>query len=106
MTMNRSTSRVFALTAVALSACAGHARAETTDCTAITAVPTTITAPGIYCLTGDLTLVASGPAVTVDGPEGVVIDLNGHTVYGTGATALLVKNAKRLTMRNGSLIGF
>jgi hypothetical protein len=103
--MNRSRFRALALTAVALAACAHDASAETTNCTAITAVPTTITAPGIYCLTGDVSLPGTGTAFTVDGPEGVVIDLNGYTVYGGGSgTALLVRNAKRVTMRNGSVI--
>jgi hypothetical protein len=102
--MNRSRFRALALTAVALAAGAHHASAETTNCTAITAVPTTITAPGIYCLTGDVSLPGTGTAFTVDGPEGVVIDLNGYTVYGGGSgTGLLVQNAKRVTMRNGSL---
>jgi hypothetical protein len=103
--MNRSRFRGLALTAVALAACAHDASAETTNCTAITAVPTTITSPGIYCLTGDVSLPGAGTAFTVDGPEGVVIDLNGYTVYGGGSgTALLVRNAKRVTMRNGSVI--
>jgi hypothetical protein len=105
--MNRSRFRALALTAVALAACAHDASAETTNCTAITAVPTTITAPGIYCLTGDLNLAGgTGTAFTVDGPEGVVIDLNGYTVYGgNNGVGLLVRNAKRVTLRNGSLVG-
>jgi hypothetical protein len=103
--MNRSRFHAPALAAVALSACAISARAEVTNCTAITAVPATITAPGIYCLTGDVSLPGTGTAFTVDGPEGVVIDLNGYTVYGGGSgIALVVRNAKRVTMRNGSVI--
>lgn len=94
-----------ALAAAVLSACAGYAAAETTNCTAITAIPTTITSPGIYCLTGDLNLGGTGTAITVDGPEGVVIDLNGYTIYGgSGGTGLLVRNARRVTLRNGSLV--
>jgi hypothetical protein len=106
--MNRSSFRAPALAAVALSACAIAARAEVTSCTAITAIPTTITSPGIYCLTGDLSLDGTGTAVaiTVDGPEGVVIDLNGYTIDGGGGgTGLVVRNAKRVTLRNGSLVG-
>jgi hypothetical protein len=101
--MNRSTLCRAALPAIVLSGAVAHA--EVNDCTAITTIPTTITAPGIYCLTGDLNLGGTGTAFTVDGPEGVVIDLNGYTVYGGGSgTGLLVRNAKRVTLRNGSLI--
>jgi len=103
--MKRSSLCRVALPVLFLTSGAAAAHAEVTNCTAITAIPTTITAPGIYCLTGDLNLGGTGTAFTVDGPEGVVIDLNGYTVYGGGSgTALLVRNAKRVTMRNGSVI--
>ena len=42
------------------------ARAETTNCTAITSVPFIISAPGVYCLTGSLiTSMASGKAISI-----------------------------------------
>lgn len=105
--MNRSMVRRAALAVLFLAAGGAAARAEVTDCTAIPAVPTTITTPGIYCLAGDVGTGGVGTAITVDGPDGVVIDLNGHTVNGGGGgTGLVVRNAKRVTLRNGSLVGF
>lgn len=103
--MNRSTVR----TALAISLLSGAvaAHAEVNDCSPIASVPTTITVAGVYCLTDDVTLGGSGTALTVDGPQGVVIDLNGHSLSASSAgTALLVRNAKRVTLRNGSIVGF
>jgi len=103
--MNRSTLCRAALPAIVLSGVVAHA--EVNDCTPILSVPATITAAGIYCLTGDVNLGGAGPALTVDGPDGVVIDLNGHSLYGpSGATALVVRDTRRVTVRNGSLVGF
>ncbi|MET0556745.1 MAG: hypothetical protein ABW221_27140 [Vicinamibacteria bacterium] len=103
--MNRSALRL-ALPVLLLSGAA--ARAEVNDCTPITSIPTTISTPGVYCLTGDLHLGGGpGTAVTVEGVDGAVIDLNGHTLYGDGnGTALLVRTSKRVTVRNGSLVSF
>jgi hypothetical protein len=102
--MNRTLCRA-ALPVLFLSS-AVAARAEVNDCTPILSVPTTITLPGVYCLTSDLN-AGSATAILVDGPLGVVIDLNGHTLQGeANGTGLLVRNARRVTLRNGSVVGF
>jgi hypothetical protein len=105
--MIRSTVCRAALPVLLVSAGAAVARAEVTDCTAITAVPTTIGAPGVYCLTGNLLMTGSGAAIHVDGPKDVLLDLNGHTLAGPGSgTAVLVEAASRVTVRNGSIVSF
>jgi hypothetical protein len=105
--MNRSTFHRLALAAVVLSACAGAARAEITGCTPITSLPTTIAARGTYCLTSSLTFAGPGTAITVDGPTGVVLDLNGHVLEGAAGTyGVRVQNATAVTLRNGTIVGF
>ena len=50
----------------------GQAQAETVNCTAVTTAPFTISAPGIYCLTGDLTTnLASGVCGSAVATSGV-----------------------------------
>ena len=105
--MNRSILCRAALPVLVLSASATDARAEVTDCTAITSVPTTITAPGIYCLTSNLSLLSTGVAIHIYGPKDVVLDLNGHSLTGpANGTAVLVEAASRVTVRGGSIVAF
>jgi hypothetical protein len=107
--MNRPTFHRLALAAVVLSAGAGAVRSETTDCTAITSLPATISARGAYCLTSSLSFAGpgTGPAILVEGPTGVTLDLNGHVLEGApGAYGILVRNATAVTLRNGILAGF
>ena len=67
---------------VAMMAFAGAASAETVNCTAITSVPYTITTPGLYCLTSDLsTAMSSGNAITIQA-NSVVLELNSHKIGG------------------------
>src|SRR5262245_57018630 len=101
-----------ALIALAGLALAAPAHAETTQCTAITSVPYTITVPGIYCLIADLEYPsASGDAITIEA-NNVVIDLNGHKIgnlaAGLGTTAVGISAARRqnITIKNGTLRGF
>jgi len=102
--MNRSTLR---LTLPVLVLCgAVVARAEVNDCTPITSVPTTISSPGVYCLTGNLTMPTSSVTVHVLSAKDVVLDFNGHSITGSGGTAVLVEDASRVTVRNGSLVNF
>src|SRR5215831_15910100 len=86
--------------------------AETTVCTAITTVPFTITAPGIYCVTQDIgTNLAAGAAIQIN-TSNVVVDLNGHrlgnVVAGPGNTAIGIRAVDRanLTIKNGTVRGF
>ncbi len=101
--MNRSALRL-ALPVLVLSG-ALAARAEVNDCTPITSVPATISSSGVYCLTGNVTLSAPGVAVHVLSVKDVVLDLNGHSITGPGSgTAVLVEDASRVTVRNGSIV--
>lgn len=85
------------------------ARADTTICTEITAVPYFVTAPGIYCLKTSLSTAAGGITVAVDD---VVIDLNGNildgTPAGTGSNGFGISayNRKHVIVRNGTVRGF
>src|SRR5437773_11688813 len=70
---------------LALSGALSSLGAETVNCTPITAVPTTITAPGVYCFTQDITTgISSGYAVQILA-NNVVLDLNGHRLQGQAA---------------------
>jgi hypothetical protein len=85
---------------------AASARAETIECTAITSMPFTIGAPGIYCLKQSFYDVPDGIVVKSDD---VVIDLNGYVIdgkaNGTGF-GVLAFDAKNLTVRNGTISEF
>jgi hypothetical protein len=91
---------------------ANFTQAETTDCTAITSLPYTISTQGIYCLTSDLsTSMTSGNAIEV-ATNNVVIDLNGHKLggqaagAGTRAYGIHANNRTNITVRNGTVRGF
>lgn len=87
------------------------AGAETTNCTQIAAVPTTLTTSGIYCLKSNLTTGrARGFAIRVRA-NNVVIDLNGFTlrnVRGAATTAagIFARDKSNIVVRNGTIIGF
>jgi len=99
------------LNLIILLLAASTACAETTNCTAITSIPYVISSPGVYCLTGNLSLGRiNGRAIFIDADD-VVLDLNGWTLEGTGglATELVGIKAyqrKNLTIRNGTIRGF
>lgn len=72
--------------------------------TPISAAPFTISTPGSYYLTGNVT-VTSGDALTI-AASGVTLDLNGYTVSSTAASAggggIQINSALRnLTIKNG-----
>jgi parallel beta-helix repeat protein len=77
--------------------------------TPISALPFTISAPGSYYLTGNLTATADGTAITVSA-DYVTIDLNGFTLAGgaTGTRTGIQAPAaqKGLCVRNGTLTGW
>jgi len=90
----------------------GFTQAETTNCTAITSVPYTITVPGIYCLNGNLeTSITSGNAITIN-TNNVIIDLNGRKLGGgsagtaTEARGIYAHGRKNITIKNGTIRGF
>jgi parallel beta-helix repeat protein len=76
--------------------------------TAITSLPITISTPGSYYLTGNLTATADGTAITI-AADNVTIDLNRFTLSGgnTGVrTAIEVPaTRKNLCVRNGTITG-
>ncbi len=86
-------------------------QAETTNCTPITTLPTTIAAQGIYCLTGNLsTSQTTGNAITINA-KNVTLDLNGWKIggqaAGTGTDASgIYSNADNVTIKNGIVRGF
>ena len=76
--------------------------------TPISSAPFTISAPGSYYLTGNLT-VSSGNAITI-ATDGVTLDLNGFTIRSTAATAtgtaiLLSGGPRNITIANGFIQG-
>jgi hypothetical protein len=88
------------------------ARAETTNCTAITSLPYTITTQGIYCLTGHLsTGITAGNAITIN-TNNVVLDLNGYKIGGlaagpgTNANGIYAEQRQNIIIKNGTVRGF
>jgi hypothetical protein len=76
--------------------------------TPISSTPYTITNPGSYYLTADLT-VNSGNAITI-ATNGVTLDLSGFTISSTAGSAagygiLLVNGPQNLTIANGHIQG-
>jgi hypothetical protein len=97
---------LFALSALA------PARAETTTCTKIDAVPATIAQQGVYCLARDLsTSIASGYAIDIQA-NNVTIDCNGHRLGdlaagpGTYATGIRSWGRRNIVVRNCTVRGF
>jgi parallel beta-helix repeat protein len=104
--------RIIAVVAPCLLATAPPALAETVNCTNITALPATITVPGVYCLKQDLaTSMTSGAAITINA-NSVTIDFNGYKLGGLGggpattASGVYADNRKNVTLRNGNIRGF
>jgi len=94
---------------------AGEARAQAAvPCTAVTALPFTVAAPGRYCLQQDLATpadAAAAAAITI-AADAVVLDLGGFTLAsgargGRAAPAgIAASNRRAITVRNGTLRGF
>ena len=114
------------LLASAMAACAialgTAANAETTVCDGggaagsgagrINAVPFTISAPGVYCLTTKISSnLTSGAAITINA-NNVVLDLNGYAIgnlqapSSTLATGIEAVDRQNITVRNGIVRGF
>jgi len=88
------------------------AHAETTNCTAITVLPTVITSQGVYCFTGNLsTSMTSGNAIEIQA-NNVTLDLNGFKLGGLGAgdgtdtNGIYADQRKNITIKNGIVRGF
>jgi nitrous oxidase accessory protein NosD len=103
---------LFAVLTLGFLLSAQQARAETTQCTAITSLPATISTQGIYCFTGNLaTNLASGNAIEIT-VNNVTIDMNGYKLgnlaagAGTEAFGIFANQKKNITIRNGIIRGF
>ncbi len=88
------------------------ANAETTNCTAITSLPYTVTTQGVYCFTDNLsTSISSGYAIAIYA-NNVTIDMNGYKLGGLAAGAgtladgIYASKRKNITIRNGTIRGF
>ncbi len=90
------------------------AKAETTLCTEITALPFTITAQGVYCLKQNLNVnlsAADTAAITINAGN-VTIDFNGFRVNNQAplstnqADGVFALNRKHITLKNGFIRGF
>jgi hypothetical protein len=83
------------------------------SCTPISSIPTSITAPGRYCLTQSLSsTLASGAAISVNAAD-VQIDLQGFVLDGTAAGAASTANGifhnsllRGFELSNGTIRGF
>ncbi len=84
------------------------ALAETVNCTAITSVPFTISAAGIYCLTKDLDYTTGSAAAAIQIDEShVVLDLNGWTLKGESTYGVAAgPDVRHVTVKNGTIRGF
>jgi hypothetical protein len=110
MPITKLTTSLLVLLALILSA--APARAETVNCTPITAVPIVITVQGIYCFTGHLnTAITSGKAIDIQ-TSNVILDLNGFKLGGlaagpgTQAIGVYALNRQNITIKNGTVRGF
>lgn len=79
-------------------------------CVPVTAVPYTITAPGKYCLTGNLAMAAPGSAITI-GADGVTLDFDGFELAGVGTgypsnDGVFLLNRSNVVIRNGVIRAF
>jgi len=86
-------------------------------CTPIVSVPTTITVPGIYCLTSDLVFSGYGIAINVQADD-VTVDFKGHEIKGSitqnmigiaaGSSSFahtIIRNGRITNARTGVIIG-
>ena len=90
------------------------AYAETTECTEITALPTTITSQGVFCLKRSIGLspgLLTGAAIDIQ-TNNVIIDLNGFKIgnlsagAGTEAWGIQAVDRKNIVIKNGTVRGF
>jgi hypothetical protein len=100
------------LVLLALVVGAAPARAETVNCTPITALPVVITKPGVYCFTRDLTTaITVGHAIDIQAHD-VVLDLNAYKLGGlpagpaTFAVGVHASDRQNITIKNGTIRGF
>jgi hypothetical protein len=83
--------------------------ADAADCTVISSLPYAISAPGKYCLDGDLTSPNTSSVITINA-DNVILDLNGFTIssgfFPPGPGIGTTPGHRSITIRNGTLKGF
>jgi hypothetical protein len=80
----------------------------------ISALPASITSPGSYRLTGDLSCSASVPAITINSPKAgeIVLDLNGFTISAVAGVSnppgvyILNPTNSKILVKNGGVASF
>lgn len=77
---------------------------------AASSAPVTISAPGSYILTGNVSVAANLTGITV-AADNVTLDLNGYSVIGvpgstSGIGVILATSQRRFVLRNGTISGF
>jgi hypothetical protein len=88
------------LVLIALLAAFHVAPAMAQSCTAINAIPATITAPGKYCLTNDFAVnVTTGNSITI-ASNGVTLDCDGHALRNTSTSTVGAANGIGLVSRH------
>lgn len=100
--------------AVSIALFATPSLADTSECTEITSVPTTISTAGggVFCFRRDFaTGLASGSAITI-AVDDVTIDMNGFRLGNLGAgpatlaSGIRADGRNNITIRNGTIRGF
>jgi len=101
-----------AFSAILICMGAESAAAQTGPCVGISSLPYTISRPGSYCLTNNLSTPITRGAAIIIAASNVLLDLKGCKLEGTAAmgasTAAGIKAADRrsVTVRNGTIRGF
>jgi Right handed beta helix region len=75
-------------------------------CTPVTTLPATLSSPGVYCLTSNLTYSGTADAIVVSASD-VVIDFQQFRLRSTsGNNGVLVNSGDDVVIRNGKIDGF
>jgi hypothetical protein len=96
----------------ALLAATPAARAETTACTPIAALPAVLSQQGIYCLAADLAWAGNAGAAITIAANNVTVDCNDHRVdgrgagTGTAASGIEAVGRANATVRGCAITGF
>ena len=64
-----------------------------------------VSAPGTYTVTKDITAPPSTNCITITG-SGVAIDLQGHTISGSGFSSGVIGGPSHIIVANGTITGF
>ncbi|HVX01434.1 MAG TPA: right-handed parallel beta-helix repeat-containing protein, partial [Candidatus Babeliaceae bacterium] len=73
---------------------------------AITSLPFTITTPGVYCLSDNMTFTGSGAAITISGTTNVKLDLSNRnlTLTNPAAVGILITDSSEIAVVNDAIL--